>query len=92
MALRKAWPALVLLFGLAIGSRASAHAYILTSNPTDGSKIATAPSVITITFDEQIDLPEAPRSRSLTRWASGSTKTQITAPLHQSDCRSQRRK
>jgi copper transport protein len=46
------------LFGLGFGlaGPASAHASVVSSDPIDGSRLASVPSVVTITFDEAVGL------------------------------------
>lgn len=36
---------------------ASAHAYVVSSTPTDGAELTTAPTEIRVTFDEAVTLP-----------------------------------
>lgn len=43
----------VLLVG---GTPASAHASVVASDPVDGSRLKSAPSIVTITFDEAVSL------------------------------------
>ena len=42
--------------GFALAGGASAHATVVASDPADGSRLAHAPSVVTITFDESVGL------------------------------------
>jgi copper transport protein len=42
--------------GFALAGGASAHATVVTSDPVDGSRLAHAPSVVTVTFDESVGL------------------------------------
>jgi copper transport protein len=42
--------------GFTLAGGASAHATVVTSDPTDGSRLKQAPSVVTITFDESVGL------------------------------------
>lgn len=42
--------------GVLLAGAASAHATVVASNPTDGSRLKTAPRTVTITFDEQVGL------------------------------------
>ncbi len=44
----------------ALTSAADAHAYIVNQAPQAQAIVATAPSVVTISFDEEIDLPDGP--------------------------------
>lgn len=43
---------------LIVAAPASAHAVLESSDPVDGSRIATAPERVTFTFDESVQLPE----------------------------------
>lgn len=42
--------------GVALAGVASAHATVVASDPVDGSRLAHAPSVVTVTFDESVGL------------------------------------
>jgi copper transport protein len=42
--------------GFALAGGASAHATVVASDPADGSRLAHAPSVVTVTFDESVGL------------------------------------
>jgi copper transport protein len=42
--------------GLALAGTASAHATVVSTDPTDGSRLKAAPAVVTITFDEPVGL------------------------------------
>jgi len=52
--MRRLLPLLSLLFTLLLAVPALAHASLLTSEPTDGSVVATAPSTFTLTFNEPV--------------------------------------
>jgi copper transport protein len=52
--------AVVLLLVAGIAGRAEAHAYIVDAQPAAGSTLTDAPSTISITFDEPVDLPAGP--------------------------------
>ena len=47
--------ALALALGLMAPGLASAHAYAVSSNPTMGSTVKTAPSAVTVTFAENVN-------------------------------------
>ena len=42
--------------GVALAANASAHASVVASDPVNGSRLKTVPSVVTITFDEPVSL------------------------------------
>ena len=42
--------------GLAFAGPASAHATVVTSTPVDGSRLATAPTTVTVVFDESVGI------------------------------------
>jgi copper transport protein len=44
----------ILGFGFALAAGAAAHATVVSSNPVDGSRLKSAPSAVTITFDEPV--------------------------------------
>jgi copper transport protein len=44
----------ILGIGVALAGGASAHASVVASDPSDGSRLKSAPSVVTITFDESV--------------------------------------
>jgi copper transport protein len=46
----------VLGIGFALAGAASAHASVVGSTPTDGSRLKSAPAVVTVTFDEPVGL------------------------------------
>jgi methionine-rich copper-binding protein CopC len=45
------------LAGLVGAAPAAAHASLVRSSPADGSSLATAPRIVTLTFDEKIAMP-----------------------------------
>lgn len=54
---RGLWLLLALLGGgLLLAPPAAAHATVVSSTPTDGSRLRTAPSVVSITFDESVGI------------------------------------
>lgn len=48
--------ALLVLWGLVAAPGASAHAVVISTNPADGSLLATAPSQVSIVFSEAVEL------------------------------------
>ncbi|MBN9189671.1 MAG: copper resistance protein CopC, partial [Microbacterium sp.] len=48
---------LVLWQLLAVAAPASAHAVLVSSDPQDGSRVTSAPTRVTFTFDEAVQLP-----------------------------------
>jgi copper transport protein len=48
--------ALLVLWGLVAAPSASAHAVVVSTNPADGSLLATAPSQVSIVFSEAVEL------------------------------------
>jgi len=58
---RRAWTVLGWLFGIGIAvllgaPQASAHAVVVGSDPADGSRLAKAPTSVTVRFDEPVGL------------------------------------
>ncbi|MBW4041834.1 MAG: copper resistance protein CopC/CopD [Acidobacteria bacterium] len=56
------WPAAVLLAALTLllllpAAPASAHAVLVSSDPADGARVATAPAAVRLTFDEAVTVP-----------------------------------
>jgi copper transport protein len=61
---------LVMLLGALIGlgftaSAASAHAYVIATNPSNGSELHAPPTQISVTFDEPVTLPSSSGSASV---------------------------
>jgi len=81
--------ALVLL--MASRSSASAHASLVSSNPEDGSRIATAPPSIELTFSEDVDSGDiavlAPDGTRVTTSKPRISGVEMTADLDPSDQR-----
>jgi len=78
--LRSAAVTVVLGVALLIGAGpASAHSYLVSSNPVDGASVATGPAQVTLTFDEQLQTSFDSVSvvgPDGNRWSTGDTKVQ----------------
>jgi copper transport protein len=84
---------LAALFGgaLLFAGSASAHATLVASSPTDGARLSTAPSSVTLTFDEQVGIgglgylhvtdPAGRRVESAVATHPGGDGTKVSVPL-----------